>query len=129
MPIAIDTAKLPAVRSKRAPPVIGPTNPVPIRPTHKLPNGLLEAARSTPVEKFDADKHLCFEFPERRYTMEEWGYGGQGISPIASSSPFPLYTEGAVKQIRREIFSESVMSNCQYASTFTKNMIRGYTQE
>ena len=61
--------------------------------------------------------------------MEEWGYGGQGISPIASCSPFPLWTEGAVQQVRREIFSESVMGNCQYASAFAKNMIRGYTQE
>ncbi|KAL4727384.1 hypothetical protein ACLX1H_006296 [Fusarium chlamydosporum] len=60
--------------------------------------------------------------------MKEWGYGNQGISPIAGSDPFPLFTEATVKQVRRELLSEDVLKTCQYASSFTKNQIRGYTQ-
>ena len=128
MPALIIPAKVPPV-SKRAPVVVGPTNPTPVRPTKKLPSDLLEQARAAPKVEFDAEKHTCFQPPSRRYTMEEWGYGGQGISPIASSDPFPLFTPEAVQQVRRELLSESVLSNCQFGSTFTKNMIRGYSRE
>ena len=57
--------------------------------------------------------------------MEEIGLGGHGISPVAASEPFPLFTPEAIKQFRAEIFSEPVLEDCQYASTFAKNMIRG----
>lgn len=57
--------------------------------------------------------------------MKEIGLGGHGISPVAASEPFPLFTPEAIKQIRAEIFSEPVLADCQYASTFAKNMIRG----
>lgn len=121
-------SELPEVR-KRAPVVVGPTNPTPVRPSKPLPAEVLEVARATPKIEFDAKKHTCFEPPTRRYTMEEWGYGGQGISPVASSDPFPLFTPEAVQQVRRELFSKSVLSNCQFGSTFTQNMIRGYSRE
>lgn len=114
---------------KPAPFVVGPTNTTPLRPTNKIPPAIIDAARATPVEEFDAGKHVKFEFPKRTYTMKEWGYGNQGISPIAGSDPFPLFTEATVKQVRRELLSEDVLKTCQYASSFTKNQIRGYTQK
>ena len=61
--------------------------------------------------------------------MKEWGYEGQGISPIAASDPFPLLTKDAVKQVRRELFSHDILNNYQFASTFTKCQIRGYPKE
>ncbi|KAH7218087.1 hypothetical protein DER44DRAFT_650054 [Fusarium oxysporum] len=114
---------------KPAPFVIGPTNKAPFRPTNKIPQDVIETAQATPIEEFDAKKHVNFEFPKRTYTMKEWGYENQGVSPIAASEPFSLFTEAAVKQVRRELLSEDVLRTCQYASTFTKNQIRGYTQK
>ncbi|KAH7213493.1 hypothetical protein BKA60DRAFT_461507 [Fusarium oxysporum] len=114
---------------KPAPFVIGPTNKAPFRPTNKIPQDVIETAQATPIEEFDAKKHVNFEFPKRTYTMKEWGYENQGVSPIAASDPFSLFTEAAVKQVRRELLSEDVLRTCQYASTFTKNQIRGYTQK
>ncbi|KAI3586060.1 hypothetical protein IWW34DRAFT_799215 [Fusarium oxysporum f. sp. albedinis] len=114
---------------KPAPFVIGPTNKAPFRPTNKIPPDVIETAQATPIEEFDAKKHVNFEFPKRTYTMKEWGYENQGVSPIAASDPFSLFTEAAVKQVRRELLSEDVLRTCQYASTFTKNQIRGYTQK
>ncbi|EGU83298.1 hypothetical protein FOXB_06149 [Fusarium oxysporum f. sp. conglutinans Fo5176] len=114
---------------KPAPFVIGPTNKAPFRPTNKIPQDVIETAQATPIEEFEAKKHVNFEFPKRTYTMKEWGYENQGVSPIAASDPFSLFTEAAVKQVRRELLSEDVLRTCQYASTFTKNQIRGYTQK
>ncbi|UPL01936.1 hypothetical protein LCI18_012870 [Fusarium solani-melongenae] len=126
--VAVEAPALLPVR-KPAPFVVGPTNKTPIRPTNTIPQDVIDAARVTPAEEFDAKKHVCFEFPKRTYTMKEWGYENQGVSPIAGSDPFPLFTEAAVKQVRRELLSEDVLKTCQYASTFTKNQIRGYTQK
>ncbi|KAJ6157259.1 hypothetical protein N7497_006144 [Penicillium chrysogenum] len=49
--------------------------------------------------------------------------------PVAASDPFPLFTPEAIRQMRAEIFSDPVLTNCQYASTFAKNMIRGMGRE
>lgn len=128
--MATDIHQIAPIPARRpAPVVVGPTNKTPLRPTNRLPQSLINAARATPKVDFDAQKHVCFEFPERTYTMKEWGYENQGVSPIAASDPFPLFSEEAVQQARRELFSERVLDNCQYASTFTKNQIRGYSQE
>ena len=118
----------PKVR-RPAPFVVGPTNENPMRPTKKIPKQLIEAARATPPVEFDAARHLCFEGPKKTYSMKEWGYEGHGISPIAASDPFPLFTNEAVQQIRREILSKPVLDNYQYESTFCSNQVRGYTQE
>ncbi|KAE8385717.1 hypothetical protein BDV23DRAFT_176060 [Aspergillus alliaceus] len=93
------------------PTVVGPTTKKATRPTIQLPRSLINGAR---VEK-----------KEKVYTMKEIGLEGQGISPVAASEPFPLFTIDAIKQIRAEMFCEPVLENCQYASSFASNMIRG----
>ena len=114
---------------KPAPLVVGPINTTPLRPTNKIPRHVIEAAQAIPAEEFDAKKYVNFEFPKRTYTMQDWGYENQGISPIAGSDPFPLFTEAAAKQVRREILSDDVLKTCQYTLTFTRNQVRGYTQK
>ncbi|KZL81256.1 hypothetical protein CI238_11667 [Colletotrichum incanum] len=104
-----------------APPVIEPT-----RPTNQLPESLINEARRVDRIPFDSNKHLHIADPEKIYTMQEIGLGGQGISPVAASSPFSIFTPEAIAQMRAEIFSEPVLQSCQYASDFAKNMIRGY---
>ena len=61
--------------------------------------------------------------------MEDIGLPGHGISPVAASEPFPLFTVDAIRQIRAEIFSDPVLRDCQYSSSFAKNMVRGMGRE
>ncbi|OHW89977.1 hypothetical protein CSPAE12_11429, partial [Colletotrichum incanum] len=95
-------------------------------PTNQLPESLINEARRVDRIPFDSNKHLHIADPEKIYTMQEIGLGGQGISPVAASSPFSIFTPEAIAQMRAEIFSEPVLQSCQYASDFAKNMIRGY---
>ncbi|GAP93115.1 hypothetical protein SAMD00023353_10700060 [Rosellinia necatrix] len=112
------------------PPVVrGPATKRATRPTNVLPRWLKDEAGLTVPESFDATKHLSPQDPAYRVTMKEIGLEGHGISPYAVSAPFPLFSEDAIKQIRREVFSEKVMEECQYSSTFNKNMIRGMGRE
>ena len=113
---------------RRAPKVTGPKNAKAERPTKALPQDLIDEARKTKKVEFEAKKHLNFIPPTKRFTMADFGYEGQGISEIAASEPFQLYTEESVEQICAELFSEAVLKDHQYQSTFAKNMIRGYPQ-
>ncbi|KAL0934473.1 uncharacterized protein CTRU02_211272 [Colletotrichum truncatum] len=108
------------------PTVQGPKLKEPMRPTNQLPDFLISEARRVERVAFDPKKHLQIAEPERIYTMQEIGLGGQGISPVAASAPFSIFTPEAVAQMRAEIFSEGVLQSCQYTSDFAKNMIRGY---
>lgn len=113
--------------SLRAPPsVVGPKTKCATRPTHQLPESLIKEAQSHERVPFDAKEHINYEAPDKIYTMKEIGLEGQGISPNAVSSPFRLFTQEAITQMRAEIFSQPILDNCQYASDFAKNIIRGY---
>lgn len=107
------------------PTVVGPTTKKATRPTKQLPRSLIEDSQRIEKEIFNPKKHLSFSPPRGITTMEDIGLGGHGISPVAASEPFPLFTVDAVKQIRAEIFSELVLRDCQYSSSFAENMIRG----
>lgn len=116
--------------SRPAPPtVIGPTTKRATRPSHALPQFLIDNAKAAEKEVFDAEKHLNFQPPKSVTTMKEIGLSGHGISPVAVSEPFPLFSPEAISQIRAEIFSEPVLRDCQYSSSFAKNMIRGMGRE
>ena len=122
--LPMPSAALPA--NPPAPPkVIGPKTKKATRPTNQLPQSLIEDSRVPTKETFDPKKHLNFQLPEKIHTMRDVGMEGHGLSPIAASEPFPLFTEEAVKQMRAEVFSEPVLRDCQYTSDFSKNMIRG----
>lgn len=42
-----------------------------------------KAVRLPSSAHFDAEKHLCFEAPTKKWTFEELGYAGKGITPVA----------------------------------------------
>ncbi|CAG8364084.1 unnamed protein product [Penicillium salamii] len=111
------------------PTVVGPTTKKATRPSNKIPQSLIDGARVTEKELFDPQKHLEFHPPSGIITMKDIGLQGHGISPVAASEPFPLFTTAAIKQIRAEIFSEPVLRDCQYSSSFAKNMVRGMGRE
>ncbi|RAH68480.1 uncharacterized protein BO66DRAFT_377416 [Aspergillus aculeatinus CBS 121060] len=122
---------MPSVDALRpAPPtVVGPTTQKATRPSHPLPQWLIDGARVDKQEVFDARRDLNFQPPSGITTMREIGLEGHGISPVAASEPFPLFTPEAIRQMRAEIFSEPVLKDCQYSSSFAKNMIRGMGRE
>lgn len=108
-----------------APVPVAPATKKATRPANQIPQSMVDDARTVKRESFDPNKHLNCAAPSRIYTMKEIGLEGHGISPNAASEPFPLFTEEAIRQMRAEIFSEEVMRDCQYTSTFIKNMVRG----
>ena len=95
------------------------------RPTKQLPQSLIEGSRISDPQPWDSDKHLSFVPPAKVYSMDDLGLGGQGISPVAISEPFSLFSAEAIRQMRAEVFSEEVLEKHQYQSSFASNMIRG----
>lgn len=78
-------------------------------------------------EKFNAKKHLAFSPPEEIIRMTDIGYPEDtGVSPVAVSQPFQLFSKEAVEQMRAEIFSPTVMENCGYRSNIAALQLRGY---
>ncbi|KAK0703877.1 hypothetical protein B0T26DRAFT_628427, partial [Lasiosphaeria miniovina] len=78
---------------------------------------------------FDPQKHLNFTPPHKVYTMSDIGLPADtGVSPLAVSDPFPLFTPEAVARMRAEILSEPVLRNCQYTSNIAAySHLRGYS--
>ncbi|KAL4907803.1 hypothetical protein BDW74DRAFT_175585 [Aspergillus multicolor] len=107
------------------PTVLGPSTKKATRPTKKIPQSIIDNARLTQRRPFKPSEDLIYESPTKIHTMAELGLEGAGISPNAISEPFPLFTEEATRQMRAEVFSEPVLQDCQYASSFCTNMVRG----
>lgn len=116
-------------RPNRAPRPVGPATKSITRPPTAIPQYLIDEARAVPPESFNAEKHLNYQKPVNIVTMKEIGLEGQGVSPHAVSDPFPLFSHDAILQMRREIFSQKVLDECQYSSTFIKHMVRGMNHE
>jgi hypothetical protein len=101
------TSNIGAIKRKRSAPIDGMASKIPKGPA------------------FYPAKHLNFEFPGKVWTMEEIGFADKGVSPIAVSEPFSLFTEEAVKQMRAEVLSKPVWENCKYSSNLAKCQLRG----
>lgn len=108
-----------------------PINTVKRKRTEKpLPTPILEMGNENPPKlDFDPAKHLNYMPPSKVWTMKDIGKGEQGISPIAVSDPFPLFTEEAIKQMRLEVLSKNVMENCKYSSNLAHCQLRGFAPE
>ncbi|KAL8283877.1 hypothetical protein RQP46_005309 [Phenoliferia psychrophenolica] len=78
--------------------------------------------------KFDPLKHLCYEEPKSRTTMKELGLEDEGISPIAVTAPFPLFTLAGVTELRRDILSDEVMERFTVSSLLSAFQGREFTK-
>ena len=77
--------------------------------------------------EFDPVKHLTFKRPSKVYSMTDLNLPKEtGLSPVAVSEPFPLFTQDAVRQMRAEVLSPEVMKNCQYKSELAQCQLRGF---
>ena len=112
-------------QTPKAPVVVGSSTKKATRPTNPLPQYLIDEAHLTKRVDFEPSKHLNCQDPKAITTMKDIGLEGLGISPNAVSDPFPLFTQEAIQQMRAEIFSDKVLQDCQFASSFCKNMVRG----
>lgn len=107
------------------------------------PQPVLDATKSTfiPIvaqthvsengqDSFDPMKHLAFTEMPKVHTMNELGFSETtGVSPIAVSEPFRLFTEEAIMRMRREVLSPEVFQNCQYSSNLAHCYLRGFANK
>jgi hypothetical protein len=78
-------------------------------------------------EDFEASKHLAFEMPEV-VMMEDIGFAKDaGVSPVAVSKPFQLFSHEAVQQMRREVLDvrDNHPENV-FSSNIAPCQLRGY---
>lgn len=83
---------------------------------------------STAVGKlFRPIDHLAYEEPKHIHTMEEIGFSANsGVSPVAVSDPFPLFSEEAIDIMRKEVLDPEVLEKYSYTSDIAPRQIRGY---
>lgn len=78
---------------------------------------------------FDAKKHLKYEAPSKIHSMKDIGLEDVGISPVAVSEPFQMFSPEAIQQMRAEIMSDDVWKHCQYSSNLSQCQLRGFAPE
>lgn len=79
---------------------------------------------------FVPGKHLNYEAPKYVHTMEDIGYpASNGVSPIAVSEPFRLFSEEAVNIMRAEVLDPVVQEKYSYTSDIAPKQLRGYAPE
>jgi hypothetical protein len=82
------------------------------------------------VTIFDPRKHLCYIPPEHIIMMKDIGYEKNvGVSPVAVSQPFSLFTKDAVEIMRAEILNPVVMNSCRFQSNIAGCQLRGYASK
>ena len=76
---------------------------------------------------FDPREHLTYEQPENVIMMEDIGFSADtGVSPVAVSQPFRLFSTECIQKFRDEVLSDQVMQSCLYKSNLAACQLRGY---
>ena len=80
--------------------------------------------------EFDPSTHIDFIPPPKVHTMQELSFPqNAGVSSIAVSEPFQLFTPEAIHRMRAEILSSKVWDNCQYSSNLAQCQFRGFASK
>lgn len=86
-------------------------------------------AKAANVE-FNPKEHLAYEAPQSVVMMKDIGFGEDvGISPVAVSEPFTLFSPAAIQKFRDEALSEEVVKECSVRSNIAACQIRGYVKK
>ncbi|KAJ9617087.1 hypothetical protein H2200_000808 [Cladophialophora chaetospira] len=86
----------------------------------------LSKASARPRVAFRPDEHLAYREDPKVLTLKDIGLSEDvGISPVAVSEPFPLFTEEATNIMRSEVFTQEVWDNCLWSTDFAGCMLRG----
>ncbi|ETI24709.1 hypothetical protein G647_04078 [Cladophialophora carrionii CBS 160.54] len=88
---------------------------------------LSSSASTRSCRSFQPDTHLAYREAPRVLTLKDIGLPGDvGISPVAISEPFPLFTEEAINIMRGEIFTNEVWDDCMHSTEFAGCQLRGH---
>jgi len=84
----------------------------------------------TAVPEFDPTQHLAFEPPPSILLMKDIGYTeNTGVSPVAVSQPFQLFSPEAIQHMRTEVIKPEVMEQCGFQSNIAASQVRGYARK
>ncbi|KIX98557.1 uncharacterized protein Z520_05858 [Fonsecaea multimorphosa CBS 102226] len=87
----------------------------------------LRHASTRPRTTFDPEKHLVYREDPKVLMLKDIGLSESvGISPVAISEPFPLFSEEAISHMRDESFTNEVWDNCLYSTDFAGCQLRGH---
>jgi hypothetical protein len=76
---------------------------------------------------FNPDEDLVYQPPKKVYTMTDLALpASNGVSHVAVSEPFPLFSEAAIDKMRAEVLSDIVLENYSYTSDIAPKQLRGY---
>lgn len=113
-----------------APLMIGVTGHVPLPTCTPIIEAPKVQGPTQNVERFDPKKHLAYGVPSKTYTMRDLGYSEDtGVSPVAVSGPFPLFTTEAIEVMRAEILRPEIQDKFKYSSNIAPCQLRGYAKK
>ncbi|KAF1943655.1 hypothetical protein EJ02DRAFT_453135 [Clathrospora elynae] len=79
---------------------------------------------------FDPTKHLAFKDAPEVLTMGDIGFAENiGVSPIAVTQPFQLFSPEAIEIMRSEIAKPVVTKNHTFSSNIAASQLRGYARD
>ena len=79
---------------------------------------------------FDATAHLEYAGTPKVHSMEDLGFSKEtGVSAVAVSQPFKLFSNQAIQRFRHEIFSSQVQNNFEFSSNIAPCQLRGYASK
>lgn len=79
---------------------------------------------------FDPKKHIEYTPPSKIHTMRDIKLPeNTGVSPMAVSEPFPLFTTEAIHRMRSEVLSKEVWENFRYSSNLSQSQLRGFASK
>jgi hypothetical protein len=92
-----------------------------------IKNQLTSFDKTKDHARFDPAKHLSFsEYPKTHSLSDLSLPEDAGISPVAVSEPFQLFSEEAIRIMRSEIFTNEVWENCLVSTDFAGCQLRGH---
>jgi hypothetical protein len=80
---------------------------------------------------FEPAKHLAFSEPSKIFKMEDIGFSNDiGVSSVAVTQPFQLFSPEAIQTMRSEIAKPGVSKNHTFNSNLAANgQLRGYARD
>ncbi|KAF7547515.1 hypothetical protein G7Z17_g7678 [Cylindrodendrum hubeiense] len=89
--------------------------------------GQMRSSPPTTRAEFNPDTHLAFSDSPKVLSLADVSLPEDaGISHVACSEPFPLFSEEAIGIMRDEIFTTEVWENCLHSTEFAACQIRGH---
>ena len=76
---------------------------------------------------FNPKEHLAYEDPKHIHMMEDIDLPAKlGVSPVAISEPFQLFSPEAIDIMRSEVLSKEVNDKFAYTSDIAPKQLRGF---